>query len=246
MKTFIKAVENDDDWYFKSLSTLDFSRLKTMDYCSFPNKRAAINLRINASEEAKEPSKTQIKTLDFILENQEKILRSIFNFNQQFIYPIYNESIDIEEEEIVHEQAQLSRVYGIRGVEIPNFKALNAFYFLIRFDFRYDDEHGFYLLFKDSSVIDFFGEGDKNYDAIDLYQNGLINKNGAALEIRLYKIPFQLVLKRTCHFKEHIKFSLEKGAYRISIKSNENQYRTNFHTSMDLEKFSLEQILSIK
>ena len=92
----------------------------------------------------------------------------------------------------------------------------------------------------------FFGEGDKNYDAISVYENGLENNNETALEIKLSKIPFQFILKRHCQFKEKIEFPLEKGAYRVSIQSNEKQYVINFHTSIDLDFFSLEQILFMK
>jgi hypothetical protein len=246
MKAFIKYEEEEEYWYFKPSSRLDFSILKSLDYCSFFNKKTEISVQLESSEELKEPSKKQIETLDFILENQEEILISIFNFNQRFIYPIYNESIDIEENEIVNSASELSRVYGIKHLEIPNIKTSGAFYFLIRFDFRYDDEHGLYLLFKDNSVIDFFGEGDKNYDVISVYENGLKKNNETALEIKLYKIHFKSILKHHCQFKEKIEFPLKKGAYRVSIQSNGKQYVINFHSSIDLENFSLEQTLFMK
>jgi hypothetical protein len=166
MITFIKQIEEDEEWYFKPAPTLDFSILKTIDYCSFFNQKTTISVQVQSSETAEEPSQKQIETLHFILNHQEEILHSIFNFNQQSIYPIYNQSIDIDEDEIVNSPEQLARVYGVKRLEIPNLNNLESFYFLIRFDFRYDDEHGLYFVFKDTSVIDFFGEGDKNHDAI--------------------------------------------------------------------------------
>lgn len=166
MIKFIKQTEDEDEWYFKPLSKVDFTLLKTMDYCSFFNKTTTTSVRIDSSETAEEPSTKQIETLHFILNHQEEILNSIFKFNQETIYPLYNTSIDIEEDEIANTPAQLARVYGVQRFEIPNYKNLKSFYFLIRFDFRYDDEHGLYLLFKDTTVLDFFGEGDKNHDAI--------------------------------------------------------------------------------
>jgi hypothetical protein len=246
MRTFLKYKEDEDFYYFKPSDKLDLSVLKTIDYCSWFSEKSEIKVQIESSEIAEEPSKKQIETLHFILKNQEEILLSIFNFNQRFIYPIYNESIDIEEGEIVNTPSQLSRVYGIKQIEIPKLDNLDSSYFLIRFDFKYDDEHGLYFLFKNSSVIDFFSEGDKRYNAINLYQDGLTNDNGAPLEINVYKIPFQSVLKSRYQFHEKIKFPLQKGAYRVSIQCNGDQYCINIYTPIDLEEYSLKQISTIQ
>lgn len=246
MGEFIKHKGEDEGYqYFSPSPTFHFPILKTINYCSSFNQKFEIEIRIETSEQAKEPSQTQIKTLHFILNNQAEILRSVFNFHERCIYPIYNKSIDIEEDELINNQSQISRVYGIKHIEIPNLEALDSSYFLIYFDFKHDDEHGLYFLFKDTSVIDFFGMGDKNYNTIDVYQNSFQTDNKVPLEISLYKVPFQLILKQTCHFEEEIKFPLEKGAYRISIRCNGEQYAVNFYTSTDLERYSLKQLLSM-
>lgn len=225
---------------------IDFSELKKLDYALSSKEQATIKTRIESLEEAKMPSQKQIETVHFILENQLEIIKAIFVCNQRYIYPIYEASIDIEEDETVHDLSQLSRVYGINAIEIPKVSKSDSFYYLIQFNFRYDDEHGLYFLFENTTVIDFFGEGDKRNDAIFIYQNGLKNKNEEPLAINIYKVPSLSVLKRTCYFDEEIEFPLEKGAYRIAVKCNEQQYSINFYTGSDLEKFSLKQTLLMK
>lgn len=245
MSDFIKYEEWEDYWCFRPKVELDFSSLKILDYCSYGERKEEIRTVIESHEEAVCPSNKQIEALNFIAQNQSNILNSIFNFYQRFIYPIYEASIDIEADEIANERSELARVFGIKRIEIPNLRASNSsFYYLIKFNFRYDEEHRLYLLFENTAVIDFFGEGDKNYDAITIYQDGL--RNEEALLINLYEVPFQSILTTNCYFNESLHFPLKKGAYRVMVKNKENQYSINFYTPVDIEKFSLKQILTLK
>lgn len=247
MDDFIKYEVWEDYWCFKPVATVDFSVLKVLDYCSFDNDKLRIETLMEASRNLEKPFQAQIEGLDFVLKNQAEILSSIFNFYQRFIYPIYEASIDIEEDEIANDPSELPKVFGLKSITIPHFQESGtALYYLMKFDFRYDDEHDFYLLFENTSIIDFFGEGDRNYDAISIYQNGLANENGAPLQINLYQVPFESILKTNAYFSEMLKHPLKKGAYRVAVKCNESSFRINFYTSDNLEKFSLEQILTMK
>lgn len=246
MDQFIKYEEWEGHWCFKPAKAIDLLLLKQLDFDAWSQKKKEINISIDSSATALEPSIGQQESLPFMLENQAEILQTIFNFHQRFIYPIYKEAIDIEEEEIVNDLSQLSRVYGIERIEIPQQKKSNAVYFLIKFDFCYDDEHGLYFVFEDTSIIAFFGEGDKDLDAISLYQDGLSNKDGTALTFNLYGATGTKIFNGECYFDEVIAHPIKKGAYRMLVNCNERGYCINFYTPHDLEKFSLKETLSMK
>jgi len=246
MGEFVKFEEDEDYWFFKPKYDLEFSKLKAINYCSWFNKKSEIRTLIEAYEEIDQPSEAQIETLAYIVKHQQEILEAIYRFNERFIFPIFKQAIDIEEDEVVNDLSQLSRVYGIKYIEIPILKEANSYYFLIRFDFRYDDEHGLYFLFENSSVIDFFGEGDKNEDAIEIYQNGLKNDNDKPLDISLYSGPSPPIHRCSHYFNETIDYPLKKGAYRARIVCNGTSYCINFYVPDDLQNFSLQQALTMK
>lgn len=252
MSEFIKYEESIDYWRFKPSEELDYSIFEKLDYSSwFKKEKEKISTRLNCHDNSTEPSKQQISTLNFVLEKQEEILSSLFDYYQKVIFPVCENSIDIEKNEIAYSVSELNKVFGIIGVEIPQLKEEKDVYYLLQFDFRYDDEHGLYILFKNTSAIDFFAIGEENYDAIQIQKVGLENENGEPLKFNLYHlngqlVNGQLVFKGNSFYDEQIESQLEKGTYRIFITCNQRRYCINFHVSNRLEKFSLKQILTIE
>ena len=224
---------------------IEYPQLDVLDFVDWSNETREVKTRIVSYEEADNPSKIQVETLDFIINNQNKILQSIYRFHLNFVFPTYNRSIDIEEDEIVNDISELGRVYGLEGVEIPHYSSSGSYYFLLKFDFCYDD-HGIYFVFEDTDIIDSFGMGDQNYNAIEIYQEGLANQNGEPLTIYLYEVPGKAIFSGQCTFDEEINFALKKGAHRVSIICDGKEERISFYVPEDVEKFSLRQTLTMK
>jgi hypothetical protein len=247
MNKFIKYQVWEDFWCFKPSTQIDVSLLEKLNYFSwFKDKKDEIKIRLESLENAQEPTIAQIRTLKFVVENQSVILKSIYDYYENVILPVYKDAIDIDENDIAHNQSQLSIVFGITGIEIPVLEESDSVYYLIQFDFKYDAEHGLYILFEGSTPIDFFAEGEKSYDAISIYQEGLKNINGKPLKVNLYQLNGTTVFQEHYYFDEPIEFRLAKGTYRTFITCNQAQLCRNFYVPNDLQKFSLKQLLTMK
>ncbi len=247
MQEFSKHLDFEE-YYCCFIPTLavEYPLLETLDYEDWSSHVRKVKTRIVSYEEAENPSKLQAETLDFIIDNQDKIRQSIYRFHQNFVFPIYNRSIDIEEDEMVNSILELNRVYGLEGVEIPHYRSSGSYYYLLKFDFCYDD-HGIYFVFEDTDIIDFFGMGDQNYDAIEIYQKGLMNRNGEPLTIYLYEVVSgKSIYSGTCNFDEEINFPLKKGAYGVSIVCDGIEQRIRFFVQDEVKAFSLRQTLAMK
>lgn len=247
MIEYIKYEVWKDYWCFKPSSELDLSTLKRLDYYSwFRESKNLLEIRIDSSDNANEPMVEQIDTLIYITENQIEIINSIFDYYQKVILPVYKVAIDIEENEIAVNSSELNKVFGIKGIEIPILNNDAFKYYLIQFDFKYDDEHGLYILFRDTTAIDFFGEGDKNYDALDFYQDNLKIRDEEPMTFNLYHLNGETIFREKYFYNEQIEFPLKKGTYRAFITFNQSEKCRNFHVANDLETFTIRQILTEK
>jgi len=159
MIDFVKHVEWEYYWYFQPSKKIQLSSFEKLNSSSWAkNYKREIKTKIEVLENIPidseiEPSKEQIETLNYIIGNQDKIISSIYDYHNDFLYPMFSKWTDIEEEDIINSLSELGRVYGIEYVRIPTTEKRSG-YFLIHFDFRYDDEHGLYILFKDGHPID--------------------------------------------------------------------------------------------
>lgn len=235
----------ENHWYFKPNNQLNLSRFLELDYTSW-KERDRIQILLEADEIMEKPNDNQIRTLQFIKDMQDQIIESMFEYYQKVIFPVFSEATDIEENEIIYDKSELSKVFGIQKIEIPIFNMVDTKYFLIKLDFAYDPEHGLYILFDNTNPIDFFGEGDKNYDAISFYRDGLIYNTGEPLKVNLYKLNGETVFQENYHYDELIKLKLLKGTYRTFITFNQTQICRNFYVSKNLEEFTLREILTHK
>ncbi len=247
MQEFIKYEVWKDYWCFKPIAVINFTELEKLNFCCWSHiKNGELQIRIESTKADLEPSRQQIQTFKSILSKQEEILKSIFGYYNNVILPVYEAATDIEEEEIATNVSQLNKVFGIKSIEIPQFETSTSNYFIIQFDFRYDCEHGLNILFEDTRPIDFFGDGDKNYDAITIYQTGLINKNREPINFSIHYLNNETIFKGNHYFEEQIEFSLKEGTYRTFISYNDYQLCINFHVPNNLYKFTLEQIIKMK
>lgn len=246
MREFRKYEVWEDYWCFEPIVKPSLESFLALNYyCWKPRKNDAINIRIERNEnDIDSPSTKQIETFEFVAKNQGRILEGIWNYYDNLILPCYRAAIDIEENEIPRELSELSKIFGIKAIEIAPIEGCESVYFLIEFDFKYDCEHGLYLLFKDSTPIDLFGEGDKDYDSIDLYEKGLYNTDNSPLEVNICDLHGQTVLKGDYDFDETIKFNLSKGAYRIYYTINNTSRIRNFIIDKDMENFTLKYALT--
>lgn len=245
MKDFIKYEVWEDYWCFKPVHQLDLSKFQKLNYTSW-TEHGKIQIRIESNATQISPNPNQIKTLNYIDNNEDKIIKSIFDYYQKVILPVFKEATDIEENEIANNQSELSRVFGIRGIEIPQFNNSDSNYYLIEFDFRYDSEHGLYILFDNLHPIDFFGEGDKNYDAISFFQYGLKNDSGEPIKVNLYDLNGETVFQEYQHYDKLINFDLKKGTYRAFVTWNEMKICRNFYVPNDVKEFTLREIFTYK
>lgn len=245
MEKFRKYEVWEDYWCFEPVNEPELELLKTLDYyCWKPRENNKINIRIEScNSNTVSPSPKQIEVYEFVIKNQDKILDGICNYYFNLVLPIYQSATDIEDYEIANKKSDLAIVFGVKAIEIPPLDDVDSFYFLIEFAFRYDCEHGLYLLFKNDIPIDLFDEGNKDYDAIDIYQKGLSNENGSPLNIFISRLNGESMLEGEYHFDEEIQFDLPKGAYRIFYTVNNSKKVRNFIVKESRESFTLKYVL---
>lgn len=246
MKDFEKIEVWEDYWCFTPKFEVDFSTLRKLNYYSWFNQPIEqIEIRIEDFRKKEQPSDIQIKTLEFILSNQKIILENIFNYYLKVILPVYKTATDIEENEIALNENDLNLIFGLKVIEIPQFENNEKFYFLLEFDFKYDNEHGIYILFDKTAPIDFFGNGDKNYETITLFEKGIKSSNGGPLKFNLYQLNGESVFQKVVYFDEVIEFDLQKGTYRAFIGVfDRSDYCRNFYVPNDLTIFTMKKLLT--
>ncbi|MGY3795831.1 DUF6985 domain-containing protein [Aquimarina sp. 433] len=244
MKEFEKYEVWEDYWCYKPINNPTFEILKTLNYyCWKPRENDEIKIRIESFNNTELPRDSQIKAIEFVIGNESEILDGIWNYYQNLILPVYKSAIDIETEDIANNKSELSKIFGVKAIEIAPLQSYNSVYYLIEFDFKYDCEHGLYLLFKNNTPIDLFSEGDKDYDSIGIYENGLDNKDKSPLKVHLSETNGNPLLDGEYFFNQQIEFALSKGAYRIFYTINDSQRVRNFIVNENLEKFTLEYVL---
>lgn len=233
-----------DYWCYEPVNPVPFKLLKELNYYSWsPREDDKIKIRIESYDNTEPPSENQIKTFEFVAKNESEILDGIWDYYQNLILPVYQAATGIEKEEIAIDKSELSKVFGVKAIEIPPSDTSTSVYFLIEFDFKYDCEHGLYLLFKNHKPIDLFGEGDKDYDAIDIYERGLNNRDKTPLKINISEPNGSPVLDGEYFYNTKIEHGLTKGAYRIFYTINDSRRVRNFFINEDLEVFTLEYVL---
>jgi hypothetical protein len=246
MLTFEKTEIREDYWCFQPTSISELVDLEDLNYCPwYKNKKKIIEVYLETDSFSIEPTKEQIKTLNFIFKNQTLIQHSIFEYYNNVILPIYKAAIDIDDKGLVRDINELNKVFGLNKIEIPDLK-YDKKYYLLQFEFRYDDEHGLYLLFEDNKAIDLFNEGDKNFDAIELYQKGMKDIDDKPIKFSICELNGETLVEGNCLYNEEINLRLNKGTYRAYTVCSSSSRTRNFFVSENLERFTLEQLLTMQ
>ena len=114
------------------------------------------------------PSAEQNATFDFIIENQQLILESLFDALKNRIYPTYQEYIDADDYSFppLNSLNDLELVLAIRRITITaNYKE-GAAYYELYFEFSGDGEHGLIITMHKQRMIAFCGMGDNDGRAV--------------------------------------------------------------------------------
>lgn len=109
----------NDYWYLENNHDLDFSTFEQLEFSDYPlNKNAPIRIRIKSNKENFPPSGRQVDVLEFIINNQEDIIKSIFIFYKKTIFPVFNALVDISEHDIAYDIKQLNKILGIKEIGV--------------------------------------------------------------------------------------------------------------------------------
>lgn len=232
----------EDFWCFRPKAKIELKILGILNYTS-RSVGSEFEFWIEKHQEKESPTNYQVQTFEYIINNQEKILQSIFTYYKNVILPVYQEATDIEEQDIARSKLELSKVFGLLFIKIPNIENSKDFNYIIEFDFNYDDEHGNCILFQNGKAIDFFEGGEDNYDAIKLYKEEV--NQGEPIPTNLYHLNGETVFRESYKFDEKIFFNLKKGTYRTFIHLDGRELCRNFYVPNNLTEFTLRQILTM-
>ncbi|WP_020571782.1 hypothetical protein [Neolewinella persica] len=245
---FIKYEEWEDYWFFKPVNQLKLEILEELNVSSWKPPKNGIKIRIETNLETNEPTGKQLEALEFVKQNQARIIESIYNFHQNIVFPLYNVSIDIEEDQIITKKEQTNLVYSIKSIQIPRFSTEQEIYFILNFNFNYDDEHDMSFLFKNLTVIDFAGLGDDFIDYKELYENRLEGSN-ESLTISVYDKPNSApVFRAKYSIHEKIDFKFEEDVYTIGIYREKwpQSFKLFFYPKNLEIKYSLNDIIKLQ
>lgn len=113
-----------------------------------------------------DPEKEQITTINYLTnpQNQKEIIKSIFHFSRDVIYPQYKEYLSEEEYPecypSLNTAKDLYNLIGINEVLIYNLQKEGFAYYVLGFNSCLDYEHGLYLTLHKSRILDHAQMGD--------------------------------------------------------------------------------------
>lgn len=231
----------DGFWCFRPRQEIDLGILEKLSYSS-RSTRSKHEIWIQKNEGQETPTQYQIDTLNYLKNNQDKIIESSFSYYQNVILPVYQSATDILEKDIAYNSDELSKVLGTLFIKIPRLENSKYLYYIIEFDFKYDDEHGTSILFQNEKAIDFFEGGEDNYDATKLYEDQV--NYGQVIRINLCHLNGEIVFREHYKYDEKITFNLKSGTYRTFIHIGGREMCRNFYVPKDLKEFTLREILT--
>ena len=244
---FIKYEEWEDYWCFKPLTEMRLETFVDFNNDSWMPPKTDLKIIIESSEQNNQPTNRQLESFSIVEANQIQIIESIYNFHKNFVFPLYNASMDLEEYQIISNQTQTNKVYSIKSIRIPQLSKEKSNYFILDFHFNYDDEHDMSFLFKDLTVIDFVGLGDDFIDFKELYENGLKGDN-LNLTIAIYDKPNSTSVYKGKHsIQEKIDFPFEDKAYTIGVYREKwpQSFKLFFNTKGHQSNYSLIEIMNL-
>jgi hypothetical protein len=150
----------------RNLKFLGYDLYKTL-LANLEKGLITINFWDEHNEEP-DPSKEQVSTLNFIINNQQEILQSIFEGFKSEIYPKYQKHIDIDDYSFPHLNSidDLDVVLAINSITITTHYKDNFAYYELYFSFSGDTEHGIVITMHNLRIIGFGGRGDNDGRAV--------------------------------------------------------------------------------
>jgi len=112
-----------------------------------------------------DPIPEQISAIDWIVDNQNEILKTVFNDLINIVWPHYikiwkNDSENEYSYPKISNYQELDKALGIDSIGIHCDKADGISYYSMFFSFCTDEEHGLALIYHKNRLIDFGGIGD--------------------------------------------------------------------------------------
>lgn len=114
-----------------------------------------------------DPTSKQLKTIDYIISNQDSILNELLVVFKSEINPDFAERCgeygwipDLNEEK------DLGNLVGVYRIEVLSEHKASTCYYLIVVDYLGDEEHGLSLVLHENVIIGYSGIGDFDYECI--------------------------------------------------------------------------------
>ncbi len=153
------------------------AKLRNLKFFGYDNSRQHLAtlekglITINFSDEHNlhpDPSIEQTITFNFIKDNQNAILETLFDGLKNKIYPKYQEQVDVDDYNFppLNNLNDLELVLGIHGIAILSNYNEGSAYYEIGFAFSGDSEHGIIISMHQLRIIGFCGMGDNDGRAV--------------------------------------------------------------------------------
>jgi len=115
--------------------------------------------------ESPDPTSEQISAINWISDNQNEILKTIYNDLKNIVWPHYikkweDDSNDEHSYPKISNYQELDKALGIDSIDIHVDNTEGVSYYSLYFSFCTDEEHGLTLIYHKNRLIDFGGIGD--------------------------------------------------------------------------------------
>jgi len=116
------------------------------------------------------PSKSQIRTLEFIESNQLEILKSLFEYTKEILYPEHIGYIGFDETSfpLLNEISNLRKALGVNFITLYIEEKPNSNYFALTCDFSGDFEHGANIIMNGTKILGWEENLGKDFIISDL------------------------------------------------------------------------------
>ncbi len=232
-KEIFKKKENDcgEESFYKEVKIPVLSRLNfepwTFSKTKTPGEFAVL-FETNDSDEY--PSQGQINGLKYLVKKEQKLFDAIYTYVKSTVYPVYAESMDIEEEDELNSIDDLPNILGLQDITITKYSKSDTAYFIFLFDFRLDREHQLFLIAHKNRFIHFCGMGDLGDDCISKDLLNLEQNDQTLLKVEVFDIENNLLHTTEKTFDNALDSGqLGPGIYRFVISNGNAKIESGLH-----------------
>lgn len=221
----MKFKEEENEYGDKCFTTeLDLNILTKLNFQPWDNEGrptgSSTNFLIQIEQNgfAESPTQSQINTVEYISTNQSELINSMFHYLKDIVYPIFEDSMDIEPEEMIDSANDLNKILGLKEIQILGMDRDNFAYTTYFFDFILDREHGLYFITHKDRVLHFCGQGDLGFDCVSMDQLNLSFNDDRLLKVEVYDEKNNLIATKQSTFKDSVSGDgLEGGIYKFIL-----------------------------